>query len=63
MWCMKCNNDLMECVCPDIEERLATLSGPGGPLVSRWCVACNKHYAGCKCENPVWGVRQDGKLK
>ncbi len=21
MWCMKCNNDLADCVCPDLQER------------------------------------------
>ena len=25
MWCVKCNHDLSECVCPDLEERLARL--------------------------------------
>ncbi len=63
MWCMKCNHELMECTCLDIGERLVSLSGPSGSLVSRWCLVCNKHYAQCKCENPVWGVRQDGELK
>lgn len=22
MWCGKCNRDLSECICPDLEERL-----------------------------------------
>ena len=25
MWCCKCNNDLSECICPDIVERLESL--------------------------------------
>ena len=27
MWCCRCNNDLVNCTCPDIEERLASLAG------------------------------------
>lgn len=27
MWCMKCNNELSECICPDIEKRLNSLRG------------------------------------
>jgi hypothetical protein len=53
MWCMKCQNDLSECTCPDIEERMASLKG-SSHLVMRWCSVCDKHYALCKCENPVW---------
>lgn len=26
MWCMNCNHDLSECVCPDLKERLASLA-------------------------------------
>lgn len=25
MWCGKCNRDLSECICPDLEERLNDL--------------------------------------
>lgn len=25
MWCTKCNRNLLECVCPDLEERLEKL--------------------------------------
>lgn len=25
MWCMKCNNELSECVCLDLQERLESL--------------------------------------
>jgi hypothetical protein len=27
MWCCRCNKQVHECVCPDIEERLASLAG------------------------------------
>jgi hypothetical protein len=26
MWCCKCNKDIVDCVCPDIEERLRNLA-------------------------------------
>ncbi len=26
MYCCKCNNELSECVCPDLKERLAAIS-------------------------------------
>jgi hypothetical protein len=25
MWCMQCNHDLSECICPDLKERLESL--------------------------------------
>jgi hypothetical protein len=63
MWCAKCNHELSECTCPDIEERLRSLSGESGPLVSRWCILCDKHYSQCKCEAPTWVMRMGGKLR
>lgn len=36
MWCCKCNKDLINCVCPDIEERLKGLLGsPVGPAAAQ----------------------------
>lgn len=26
MWCCKCKNDLSQCTCPDLEERLGRLA-------------------------------------
>lgn len=57
---MKCQNDLADCTCPDIAERLRKISDHGG-IVSRWCTVCDRHYSQCKCEHPVWGVRHGGK--
>jgi len=61
MWCMKCNKDLAECVCPDIAERLRAISD-SVRIASRWCLACDKHHSQCKCEHPVWGVRSGGRV-
>ena len=63
MGCSKCNKDLNECICPDIEERLKELTGKKGPLIAKWCLNCDKHYARCRCTEPLWGVREDGKVK
>lgn len=51
MWCGKCNNDLKDCTCEDLDERLADLKDV---LVYRMCNICKKHYARCKCEKPEW---------
>ncbi len=53
MWCVKCNHDLSECTCPDIDERLASLA-KSPHFVYRMCKVCGKHYDRCKCENPIW---------
>ena len=38
MGCSKCNKDLNECICPDIDERMRALTGKGGALVAKWCM-------------------------
>ena len=53
MWCAKCNKELSECICSDLEERLESLKR--NPNVSyRMCRRCMKHYALCRCEVPLW---------
>jgi len=55
MFCCKCQKDLSECTCGDIDERLASLNN-SKYVVYRKCLICGKHYARCKCENPEWGM-------
>lgn len=57
MWCAKCNKDLSNCTCPDLEERLNKL-GNCPNFIYRKCLLCGKHYAKCTCENPIWGTSQ-----
>lgn len=52
MWCSKCNNDLKDCTCDDIKERLASLKD-SKHLLMRWCAKCDNHYSQCKCDDPV----------
>jgi len=61
MHCGRCNNPLNECTCPDIDERMRELTGPGSHLLAKWCLNCDKHYARCRCAEPLFGVRTDGK--
>ena len=57
MWCTKCNNHLSECKCPDINERLQSVTNI---LIFRKCKKCGKHYELCKCKDPEW-VSSDNK--
>jgi hypothetical protein len=58
MWCCKCQRDLSECICPDLEERLNSL-GQGSGVVFRKCKKCGKHYERCRCEDPEWILAGD----
>ncbi len=63
MFCCKCQNDLEDCVCPDLAERMRGISDKGDTHVaSRWCVKCDNHYSGCLCEEPDWKLRSGGKF-
>jgi hypothetical protein len=35
MWCMKCQQDVVECDCPDIDDRLEGLYDTGMGLAAR----------------------------
>jgi uncharacterized protein with PIN domain len=56
MWCCKCDKELSECTCPDIKERLASLS-KSPYLATRWCKKCDNHYSQCKCAEPEWVIK------
>lgn len=58
MFCVKCQNDLDKCVCPDIDERLAEIA-KSEHNVFRMCKAEKKHYKRCKCKNPEWVTSDD----
>lgn len=62
MWCMKCNNDLSVCVCPDIDERLASVAN-SPYLALTFCKACNKHRSRCKCaDGPSSEIRTGASI-
>lgn len=60
MFCMKCQKDLSQCTCPDLEERLDK-AVVAGAFVYKYCKKCGKHYARCKCEKPEWLIRDQPK--
>lgn len=51
MWCGICQRDLVECVCPDLEERLAKAQA-GGHFITLWCQSCGLHKDRCRCAEP-----------
>ena len=59
MFCMQCCNDLADCTCEDLQERLAGLDKV---LVYRMCNKCKMHYAKCKCTEPEWITNQQRHL-
>lgn len=61
MWCGKCEKQLAECTCPDINERLAGVAAKGFFTYKR-CVRCGKHYERCKCDQPEWEIAGQPKL-
>ena len=51
MYCMKCGNDLAECTCPDLNERLARVNQSPHVFIQT-CKKCGEHHSRCKCEEP-----------
>lgn len=58
--CNKCGNDVGACTCPDIDQRLREASDSPHVMI-KWCLTCDKHYARCRCAEPLFGVRHAGK--
>lgn len=57
MFCMKCSNDLSQCTCDDIEERLQNAAG-SGHFAYKKCATCGKHYSRCECAEPKWVIER-----
>lgn len=57
MYCMKCNNELSQCTCSDINERLK-IAVATGHVAYKKCTLCDKHYALCECANPQWSIER-----
>ena len=58
MWCCKCQKELSECTCADLQERLSSVAA-GGLFVYRYCRKCGKHYAKCRCPEPIWAIKKN----
>ena len=59
MYCTKCQNDLSECVCPDLNERMASLNNSPN-FIYKKCRTCGLHYAKCQCDTPDYTTSHDG---
>lgn len=59
MFCTQCQNDLKDCTCDDLEDRLASLNN-SPHFIYKKCRKCQNHYARCKCEEPDWTTSHDG---
>ncbi len=63
MWCTKCNQHLSKCICPDLMERLLSVSG--SVFAFEMCSKCKKHHSQCKCAEPervIVGGREPAKV-
>jgi hypothetical protein len=60
MFCVSCEKDLEDCICLDKEQRIINLM-KSPYIASKCCRICDKHYALCKCESPVWGMKSEGE--
>jgi len=54
MFCGKCKNDLQQCTCPDLKERLDQIAGV---MALPWCQKCRQWAYICRCEKPEIVVR------
>ena len=59
MWCAKCNHDLSECTCDDIDEKFESLKNDKH-FIFRMCRKCGLHYNRCRCAVPDWTTSHDG---
>lgn len=58
MFCTKCQNDLQDCTCPDLLERLRSLQRPGTNVYIPNCETCGKPVSICKCKGHSKGERE-----
>lgn len=56
MFCIRCQNEIADCECDDIDERLAKLAEHPNIAAAR-CPNCDKHIDRCNCDNPGVEIR------
>ena len=62
MFCLKCNNPIASCSCPDIDKRLEAIGG-SSHVVLTFCSGCGAHALRCKCPHPKPSLEQRLKGK
>jgi len=58
--CNRCGVSVAICACPDMDQRLRECCDHEH-VAFKWCLSCNRHYARCRCKEPLFGVRTGGK--
>ena len=48
MFCIRCQNEVYDCTCPDILERLKAISEHPAFAI-KWCLDCDKAVDLCDC--------------
>lgn len=48
MFCFRCHNDIADCTCPDIEERLRRAAAHPN-IALTFCKQCGKYFTRCIC--------------
>jgi len=61
MFCVKCKNNISQCVCNDIDERLTKLNS--SYIIYKMCKICGKHYDRCICEKPDYTTNRNRRIK
>ena len=61
MWCGRCNKQLFECICDDIEERLNSLKGTAVEPAAMQNLAARKRYQSSKEELKIHPATNKGK--
>lgn len=56
MFCSRCKNNVAECECGDIEERLEALADHDA-MATKWCENCDSNHARCDCDEPRYTIK------
>lgn len=71
MWCKKCDNDISECTCDNLYDRIRT-GADIEPNVFKRCKKCGRNYLVCDCKNAeyemvgpagIWPAREKVEVK
>lgn len=60
--CATCRQTIGQCTCTDADARMRQLArDPSCPIILKWCRACDKHYARCRCTMPDFCIVGGGR--
>ena len=62
MSCSLCCLDIDQCACPELDDNLKKIVfTKGNKVMVKWCAACDKHFARCKCKYPEFKLIAGGE--